>query len=220
MRCGDNDSARISSIVHRSKQLGPVHAQPFTAAREPHARTLRSSKFTASSVFATMGGWLSYLWWGGDPDAVNPLTKLTRREVYSVQKSWASVFADSFANGTELLKRLFRAYPETKEFFKMVRKLPEEEYATNIQFKAHVINLMNAINLAVTNMNQPEVVAAMMQKIGESHKKRQITEKQFLDLKNVIVKMFIEVLNLDDATLCAWGKTVDFWYQHIFPYLK
>lgn len=41
----------------------------------------------------------------------------------------------------------------------------------------------------------------------------------FQDLKDVLVKMFIEVLNLDAATMGAWGKTVDFWYKHIFETL-
>ncbi|XP_068631986.1 cytoglobin-like [Battus philenor] len=166
-----------------------------------------------------MGGWLSYLWWGGDPDVVNPVSGLTRREVYAVQQSWALVYKDSVGNGIELLKRLFRAYPETKEFFKMVRKLPEEEYDKNFQFKAHVINLMSSLNLAVTNLNQPEIVVEMMLKLGESHRKRKIQQQHFFDLKDVIVKMFIEVLNLDSSTLGAWGKTVDFWYKHIFEAL-
>lgn len=61
----------------------------------------------------------------------------------------------------------------------MVRKLPEEEYMNNPQFKAHVINLMTALTLAVTNLNQPEVVAAMMNKLGESHGRRKIQEKHF-----------------------------------------
>ncbi|XP_063380862.1 globin-like isoform X2 [Cydia fagiglandana] len=167
-----------------------------------------------------MGSWLSHLWWGGDPDAVNSLSGLTRREVYAVQRSWAPVFANSVANGSELLKRLFRAYPETRDFFKMVRKLPEPEYESNMQFRAHVINLMNSIDLAVGHMNQPDMVAAMMGKIGESHMKRKISERQFLELKEVLIKMFIEILKLDDMTLGAWSKTVDFWYKHIFAGLN
>ncbi|CAK1595907.1 unnamed protein product [Parnassius mnemosyne] len=167
-----------------------------------------------------MGGFLSYLWWGGDPDEVNPVSGMTRREVYAVQRSWAPVYKDSVATGTELLKRFFRAYPQSKEFFKMIRKLPEEEYAQNFQFKAHVINLMAALNQAVTNLNQPEVVAVMMNKLGESHRKRKIQEQNFHDLKEVIVKMFIEVLKLDESTLGAWGKTVGFWYKHIFETLN
>ncbi|XP_050346388.1 globin-like isoform X1 [Nymphalis io] len=168
----------------------------------------------------TMGSWLSYLWWGGDPDIVNTQSGLTRREVYAVQQSWAPVYANSVANGTELLRRLFRAYPETKDFFKMVKKSSEEDYSQNPQFKAHVINLMSSINLAVLNLNQPEVVTAMMNKLGESHGRRKIQKEHFYSLKDVIVKMFIEVLKLEGATLAAWGKTVDFWYKHIFETLS
>ncbi|XP_028161672.1 cytoglobin-1-like isoform X1 [Ostrinia nubilalis] len=168
----------------------------------------------------TMGAWLSYIWWGGDPDAVNPVSGLTKREIYAVQKSWAPVYANSVANGTEILNRLFTTYPETKNYFKMIRNLPDGEYAQNFQFKAHVINLMSALNLAIMNLNQPEIVAAMMVKLGESHKRREIKEQNFHDLKNVLVKMFIEVLNLDAATLGAWGKTVDFWYKNIFQSLN
>ncbi|XP_013143232.1 PREDICTED: globin-like [Papilio polytes] len=167
-----------------------------------------------------MGGWLSQLWWGGDPDKVNPISGLTRREVHAVQMSWAPVNKNSVATGTELLKRFFRAYPNAKEFFKMIAKLSEEEYSDNFQFKAHVINLMASLNQAVTNLNQPEVVAVMMNKLGESHRRRKIQEQHFHDLKEVIVKMFIEVLKLDDSTLGAWGKTVGFWYKHIFETLN
>ncbi|KAG6450366.1 cytoglobin-1 isoform X2 [Manduca sexta] len=167
-----------------------------------------------------MGGWLSYIWWGGDPDEVNPISGLSRRDIYAVQKSWAPVYANLVVTGTELLKRFFRAYPDSKEFFRMVRKLPEEEYINNTQFKAHVINLMSSLNLAIINLNQPEIVAVMMNKIGDSHRKRQIKEKHFHDLKEVIVKMFIEVLHLDAATLGSWSKTVDFWYKHLFETLN
>lgn len=61
----------------------------------------------------------------------------------------------------------------------MIRKLPEDEYGSNFQFKAHVINLMAALNQAVTNLNQPEVVVVMMNKLGESHRKRKIREQNF-----------------------------------------
>ncbi|CAH0701345.1 unnamed protein product [Spodoptera exigua] len=167
-----------------------------------------------------MGGWLSYFWWGGDPDEVNAISGLTRREVNLVQKSWAPVNADKVTNGAELLRRFFTAFPESKNFFRMIKNIPDDEYLTNPQFKAHVINLMTSLNLAVENMNQPEVVAAMMNKLGESHGRRKIREQNFQELKEVIVKMFIEVLKLDETTLGAWGKTVDFWYKHIFETLN
>ncbi|KOB71053.1 Globin, partial [Operophtera brumata] len=138
-----------------------------------------------------------YIWWGGDPDVANPVSGLTRREIHAVQKSWAPVNANAVANGTELLRRLFKTFPDSKEFFSMVRKLPEEQYMESPQFKAHVMNLMSALNLAVTSLHQPRE-----------------------DLKEVIVTMFIEVLQLDAQTLGAWGKTVDFWYKNIFETLN
>ena len=61
----------------------------------------------------------------------------------------------------------------------MIRNVPEEKFTENFQFKAHVINLMSALDLAVKNLHQPEVVAAMMAKLGESHGRRKIQEKQF-----------------------------------------
>ncbi|CAH3996947.1 unnamed protein product [Pieris brassicae] len=184
----------------------------------PHVLIKLTDYKKKNKVDQNMGSWQSSLW-GGNPDEVNPTSGLTKREIRAVQKSWAPVYANQLATGTELLKRLFRAHPQTLDFFKMVKKLPEDEYNTNIQFKAHVINLMSALNQAVVNLHQPEVVAVMMNKLGESHGRRKIQESHFHDLKGVIVNMFIEVLHLDDATLGAWGKTVEFWYKHIFQTL-
>ncbi|XP_049869220.1 globin isoform X2 [Pectinophora gossypiella] len=167
-----------------------------------------------------MGSIISYVYYGGDPDVVNPVSGLSRREVHLVQKSWAPVTTNLIPNGIELLKRFFRAYPETKNFFKMIRNTPEEEFANNAQFKAHVVNLMTSLTSAVDNLNNPEVVAAMMHKIGESHGKRKIQEKHYIALKGVIVNMFIELLKMDSATLSAWDKTVDFWYKNIFQTLN
>ena len=52
-----------------------------------------------------MGGWMTHLLWGGDPDAVNPVSGLSKRDIYVVQKTWAVAAKDSFGTGNELLKR-------------------------------------------------------------------------------------------------------------------
>ncbi|XP_050670842.1 cytoglobin-1-like [Leptidea sinapis] len=167
-----------------------------------------------------MGGWLSYYWWGGDPDVVNPVSGMTRREIYAVQKTWAPAYENCVATGSEFFKRLFRACPETKDFFRMLRRLSEDEFDANHQFRAHVINLMASFNQAVVNLHQPEVVVVMMNKLGVSHAKRKIKESHFNELKVVIVNIFIEVFNLDKKTLGAWSKAIDFLYKHIFETLN
>lgn len=50
------------------------------------------------------------MWWGGAPDAVHPLSGLSRRDVHAVQRSWAPLYADSVSIGTELLKRYTQFY--------------------------------------------------------------------------------------------------------------
>ncbi|XP_063618578.1 hemoglobin-2-like isoform X1 [Cydia splendana] len=221
-----------------------------------------------------MGSWLSHLWWGGDPDAVNSLSRLTRREVYAVQRSWAPVSANSVANGTELLKsfsimghllsrwwwggdpdatnpvsgltlrqvyqvqstwrpvdadaakygmelflRLFRADPETKTFFKAIRDLDEDRIRNSYQFKAHAINFMSAISLAVTNLGQPEVVVAMMEKLGDSHSKKKISTKYFHETKDVLIGMLKNDLKLTNDQMMAWETFISFIYKHIFDKL-
>lgn len=53
-----------------------------------------------------MGSFFSYLWWGGvDPDAINPLSGLSKRDIYNVRTSWTKVSADGIGSGGELLVR-------------------------------------------------------------------------------------------------------------------
>ncbi|KAI8435769.1 hypothetical protein MSG28_004001 [Choristoneura fumiferana] len=167
-----------------------------------------------------MGSILSRWWWGGDPDETSPVSGLTLREIYAVQSTWPAVYGDAGKYGMELFVRLFRADPETKTFFKAIRNLSEEQLTKSYQFKAHAINLMSAINLAVVNLKQPEVVIAMMDKLGESHEKRKVTPKHFDETKDVFVGILRNDLKLNAHQIKAWGSFVDFIYKHIFARLS
>ncbi|GBP38392.1 Cytoglobin [Eumeta japonica] len=114
----------------------------------------------------------------------------------------------------------FRAYPDAKKYFIFVAKIEEEEYESNAQFKAHVLNLMGALNAAVEHLHEPDVTVALMNKLGESHRRRFIKKQNFNDLKKVLVKMLVEVVMVDQASLQSWGRVVDFWFKHIFEALE
>ncbi|OWR47670.1 globin [Danaus plexippus plexippus] len=166
-----------------------------------------------------MGGIVSRIWWGGVPDAVQAYSGLSHRDIYTVQKTWAVVYCNAAENGIEIFKRLFHANPETKNFFINFRNLSDEELDKSHQFRAHVINLMSSLNLAITNLHQPEVTAALMNKLGESHGKRGIREEHLLSLKDVMLEMLNSLLGLDESALVSWNKTIDFIYKHIFQTL-
>ncbi|XP_068632170.1 cytoglobin-2-like [Battus philenor] len=167
-----------------------------------------------------MGGILNRLWWGGDPDAPNPITGLTPRDVYAVQKSWAVIYAEAGKHGLQLFIRLFRLNPVTKTYFKTIKDMSEEQLSNSFQFKAHAINLMSSINTAVTNLNQPEVVIALMNKLGETHRKRRVEQLHFDQVKEVLVGILQKDLQLTDDVVGSWAKFVTFIYKHIFEILN
>ncbi|XP_047995401.1 hemoglobin-2-like [Leguminivora glycinivorella] len=166
-----------------------------------------------------MGQVVSRWWWGGDPDAASPVSGLTLRQVYHVQSTWRPVAADAGKYGMELFLRLFRADPETKTFFKAVRDLDEDKIRGSYQFKAHTINFMSAISLAVDNLGQPEVVVAMMEKLGQSHGNRKISTKYFHETRDVLVDMLKNDFKLTIEQMKAWEIFITFIYKHIFDKL-
>ncbi|KAM3964469.1 cytoglobin-like [Aphomia sociella] len=163
-----------------------------------------------------IGGFINNLWWGGDPDELHPITGLSRRDVYNVQHSWVKLFSDPGKYGLLLFIKLFRADPTTKSYFKAIQHMEEQEIANSFQFRAHAINLMTSINSAVVNLHQPEVVIALMNKLGESHHKRLVKVKHFEEVKSVLVDMLESELKADKAVVASWGRFVYFIYKYIF----
>jgi len=167
-----------------------------------------------------MGSVISYLWWGGqDPDAVNPKSGFSPRDIYNVRKSWKKVSADGVASGTELLLRYFTAHPQYKSYFKMFKNIPNDDLRTNIQFNAHALNIITTLTAIIDKLEEPDLAAAMSKKIGASHQPRHLTEVHFNDLKVVLVQLFIEVFKFDAETMKSWVKVVTFIYTNAFSEL-
>ncbi|XP_028161668.1 globin-2 A chain-like [Ostrinia furnacalis] len=157
--------------------------------------------------------------WGGEPDEVNVVTGLSRRDVYKIKTSWAVMYADAEKYGMELFFGLFRLNPETKTFFKTIRHLSEEEIKQSVQFRAHVINLMTSLHTAVMHLHQPELVIALMNKLGETHKKRRVETKHFNQLKEVLANILTNQMNANEELVASWVRFVNFIYRHIFDKL-
>jgi len=168
-----------------------------------------------------MGSLISHLWWGGqDPDAVDPKSGLSPRDLYNVKKSWKKFSADGVASGTEMFLRYFTAHPQSKTFFKMFKDMPNDELRTNIQFNAHALNVINSLTAIIDKLEVPELAAAMSKKLGVTHQPRKLTEAHFNNLKDVLVKLFIDDFKFDEETMKSWVKVVTFIYANIFSELN
>ncbi|XP_013199698.1 uncharacterized globin-like protein aq_211 isoform X2 [Amyelois transitella] len=156
----------------------------------------------------------NYVWWGGDPEERDSATGLSRRDVHLIKKTWLLLYANPVKNGMELFVKLFRAVPETQDFFATIKGLPEERLVVKNQFKAHVLNFMSHLNLAVTNLNQPEIVVPLMYKLGKSH--RNIRREHFDTLTQILLGTLRESLHAGNDVIEAWTRFMTFIYKPLF----
>ncbi|CAG9786288.1 unnamed protein product [Diatraea saccharalis] len=159
---------------------------------------------------------LNKIRWGGDPDTPEPHTGLSKRDVYNIKRTWEIIYAQGETYGLEVFLRLFRMNPVTKTYFKMVKDMDETEIKKSNRFKAHVITFMSSLNMAVANLHQPSVVEALMNKLGESHRKAHVDIVHFEEARTVLIDMLKKDLAQSDDVISSWGRFIAFIYKHIF----
>lgn len=54
-------------------------------------------------------------WWGGDPDALDPKSGLSRRNIYAIQNSWRPIYKDAGNNGVVLFIRFLNFFKYMKQ---------------------------------------------------------------------------------------------------------
>lgn len=50
---------------------------------------------------------------------------------------------------------------------------------TNPQFSSHALNVMNAVNLAVNNLDKPDILIPKLTELGQFHAAFELTIKEF-----------------------------------------
>uniref|UniRef100_A0A2A4JK54 Globin domain-containing protein n=1 Tax=Heliothis virescens TaxID=7102 RepID=A0A2A4JK54_HELVI len=168
-----------------------------------------------------MGDKISRWWWGGNPDQKHEISGMTLKDVYNVQHSWKTINANPLDNGYLMFFRLFEVNPESKTFFKILDNArTETEMRDNVRFRAHVLNIMAALNNSIENLNKPEIVVVWMEKLGTAHRRSHVQERHFLIFKDVLVNILKNDLKLSEAVVKSWGRYVTFIYSYILPKLS
>ncbi|GLH05879.1 Uncharacterized protein GBIM_11438 [Gryllus bimaculatus] len=171
---------------------------------------------------AGMGGLLSFFWGAGPEsaglDVADPATGLTPRQKRYVTDTWALVKKDLRGSGIAVLHTFFTDFPEYTKYFNAFKDVPIKDLPTNKKFQAHSHSVIYALSSVVDNLDDTGVLVEMLNKLGENHGRRNITPKQFQDLKGVILKVLKAKLGkvmTPDAEE-AWSKTLDVAYSIIF----
>ncbi|XP_069685059.1 globin D, coelomic-like [Periplaneta americana] len=170
-----------------------------------------------------MGGVLGYFW-GSKPDndpkldIPDPATGLTPRERQLVVDTWAIVKQDAKGNGVDLFMGFFEAHPDYQNRFPSFVGIPLPELRGSKKLTAHAANVMYSLTSVVDNLEDPECLTELLIKLGENHGRRKVTEKEFHDLKTVLMQLLKQKLGskLTSQGEEAWSKTVDVAYKFIF----
>ncbi|KAF8794312.1 globin-1-like [Argiope bruennichi] len=152
------------------------------------------------------------LWSPAGYDVPDEATGLTPRQKNIVQNTWKIVRADTKKNGIAFFMRFFEAHPEYQKLFKGFADVPKSELPKNGKLLGHALSVMYAINSIVDNLNDPESLVQVLEKIGISHGPRKITGSHFQNLAIVLINFLKEALgpSLMDATAEeAWRKSLE-----------
>ncbi|KDR21528.1 globin-like [Zootermopsis nevadensis] len=174
-----------------------------------------------------MGSVLTYFW-GREPnddpelDIPHPTTGLTPRERQAVVDTWAIMKQDAKRAGVELFIQLFEAHPEYQKLFRVFESLSLQELEKSAKLSAHATNVMYSLTSVIDNLEDPECLTELLIKLGQNHDRHGVSEKEFNDLKVVLMKLLKQKLGkkLTSQAEAAWSKTIDVAYQVIFEGLK
>ncbi|XP_071082593.1 globin-like [Haliotis cracherodii] len=145
-----------------------------------------------------------------DDSVVDPATGLTLRQKNLIMDSWEIIGSRQMQkkNGVNFFLELFKAYPDQQEFFPLFRDKSQEELATSSKMRAHATTVMYQIGSFVGNLDDPECLVALVEKVARNHLNRGITIKEFEELR-IMFSPFLKKYLGDEATpalLEAWDK--------------
>ncbi|GBN68541.1 hypothetical protein AVEN_175511-1 [Araneus ventricosus] len=106
----------------------------------------------------------------------------------------------------------FEVHPEYKKLFKGFAHVPKAELPQNGKLLGHALSVMYALNSIVDNLNDPESLVQVLEKIGISHGPRNITGTHFQNLAVVLVNFLKEALGpslMDSTAEEAWRKSLE-----------
>nr|CAI5864266.1 unnamed protein product [Callosobruchus analis] len=111
-----------------------------------------------------------------DPD---PITSLTSKDRHIIRSSWARVMKKPIESGTALLTLFFEDYPQHKQLFPF-RDVSNKDLSQNGRFQAHCSAIMYALTSVVDAVDKPDLLVAILTKVGRDHVPRGVSEEGHL----------------------------------------
>lgn len=126
---------------------------------------------------------------------------LTDLQIEMIRSSWEKVTPNKKHHGQLLFHKLFEIAPEMTDLF------PFGDDFTKPQFTTHALNIMNALDHAIQNLDNPDVLIPKLRELGQMHAGFELTVKEFQHVGEALIWVLATGLG-DDFTpqlRTAWG---------------
>lgn len=129
--------------------------------------------------------------------------ELTDLQVQMIRSSWEKVLPNKKDHGELLFHKVFQIAPHLKDLFPFGSDLADPK------FTEHALNVMNAIDLAVQNLDNPDVLIPKLKALGRAHAMFDLTETEFGYVGQALLSVLEEGLGdaFSPKLKAAWVAT-------------
>jgi len=150
------------------------------------------------------------------------MSQLTDNQVDLIVETWKIPAANPIDSAELILYKFFEKYPHNQQKFYKFKNVPLEQLKGTPAFRAHASRVLNTFSATVDSIQLEggwEEVKNIWNEIGQSHSKRRISREAFLELRDVIVGILVEVCQMNDDHKQAWTILLDYIYASVFEVL-
>lgn len=125
---------------------------------------------------------------------------LNDQQIKAIRSSWGKVLPNKEEHGKLLFYKVFEMAPHLKDLF------PFGSDLTQPQFTEHALRVMNTIDLAVKNLDNPDVLVPALKELGRVHAMFQLTNREFEYVGQALLSVLEEGLGeaFTPALKAAW----------------
>lgn len=124
----------------------------------------------------------------------NPYMTLTHREIFQLKMSWKGIRRSLEETGVNMFIFMFEAAPDTKNHFEKFKNFSNDVLSKNDPFINVATNAMEAMDTAVTELDDAEKTHQKLIKIGAKHKERGIPDTMLKEMKTPFLRAVEQTL--------------------------
>lgn len=124
----------------------------------------------------------------------NPYMTLTHKDTFHLKMSWKGIRRSLEETGITMFMKLFEANPEFKSYFEKFKHLENAVLIKSQVLENHATAVMEAIDIAITEIDDAEKTHTKLKKLGLEHKARGVKVDHIDGIRDPFLKSVEQTL--------------------------